>query len=236
MDTENVQNGEVSQETTSQVEAPQPLTQEQIQQMLDSHTETLKRQLQSEKDKAIAEVRREAEKRIRRAEIENATIKSSLSGFDPETGDIKQTLRVAELESRDRFNQDYEQQEKARREGESFHASFQEGLVSLVTELGIKVDDKRIDWAQDASNYLNIRKRFDRSVAKIQKEDATKTKESMKQELMQEIRKEMGIDSHDDGATGISTSDTNFKKKFASGELPVNKANVSRYNKLLEGE
>ena len=237
MDTVKVQNGEVSEGIISPVEPsqPKPLTQEQIQQMLNEHTEVLRRQLQSEKDKAIAEVRREAEKRIRRAEIENATIKSSLKQYDPETGDINQTLELAELRSRDTFHRDYEQQEKARQDAESFNSAFQESLTSLLTEMGVDPNDKRIDWAQNATTYLDMRKRFDKSVAKIQKEERSKVRDTIKEELLQEIRKEMGLDTHDKGASkGGVLSDAAFKKGWADGDLPSTKANVERINKLLK--
>ena len=51
---------------------------------------------------------------------------------------------------------------------ETLARALQDSLVAHLEELGIAPDDKRIDWAKDSSDYVQGRRRFDASLAKIQ--------------------------------------------------------------------
>ena len=218
----------------------QPITEERLQQLLAQQAETLKRSLQSEKDKAVAEVRREADKALRRERLEKDAIKSSLKGYDADSGKSPaEALELAELRARDQSHQASDVEERQRRELETYSVQLKQSLKDHLKEVGIDEADKRIDWAEDAQDFLSGRGRFDKSVAQILKGNQTKAQEVMKTTLEAEvskIRKELGLDKVNtvNSPSVGSDADKDFLSKFGSGELPMTKENVARYEKLRD--
>jgi len=242
-DKEVVTEEQVSQEETASTEEAtpkteeatkeQPLTAEQVQQMIAEETEKVRRQIQSDKDKAVAEVRREADRRVRFAEEKAASIKSSLTNLDPE---VAKEIELAELRGERKTKQQQDAEEAARRAFRETYDTFHTNMNQYVTDLGI--DPKDIDWGDEGEPLLQKQQRILGQVSKKQKDlakDAEKKAEDKFKDLEQKLRKDLGLDSvPTETSPGVSGSDADFKAKFGSGELPMTKENIDRYNKLLE--
>ena len=193
---------------------PQPLTEERVQQMLSEQGEQLRRSLQSEKDKAVAEIHREADRKVKFAETEAASYKTSFADLDDEA---KNAVELARLRGRDTVYQQREAEEDTRRSFDAYKKRLNESLYKHIETLGIDPKDKRIDWAEDATDFLDGRGRFDSSVARILKETQKVADEKLKDEIKQEIakaRKELGLDSVD-----TSTSAGAGEGKFTLGQV-----------------
>lgn len=218
---------------------PQPLTEERIQQLIaegaskfiEQGKEVGRREMQSIKDREVAEVQR----RQRLAEEETNVYKSSFSGLDEET---QRDIELKRARSQVQFYQSAEQQETLRRQHEAYAQQLNAQLDAHLESLGIDKTDKRVDRAQDALDYLSGRSRFDASVARIIKENAkaaeVKWTSSFK-EMERKLRKELGLDSVDATISGGigSGSDADFVEKVGSGEIKLDtKANLARARKL----
>lgn len=225
---------------TPEVEAPpqpQPLTEERLQQILAEERESTRRQLQSEKDKAIAEVRREAEGRVRSAESRAQAIKSSLRGFDPETQSIEQVTELAELRSQVSSHQTREQEEQARRGFYEVVDNFEANMTQHITDLGI--DPQKIDWGdRDSSNLMDRQRVILSSVSKIQKENAKVAEDRQKQEfkdLESKLRKDLGLDNVDTSTAGAGGEDSDeaFEEKMADRDHVTTAEDLKRIDKIL---
>lgn len=245
MTTDNVVQEQVSKETTppvAEVKPPeaqaQPITEERLQQLMAQEREVLIRRFQSDKDKAVAEVRREADKALRRERLEKDAIRSSVKGIQ-EGDDPAKALELAELRARDQIYQQSDVEERQRKELEAYSVQLKQSLKDHLKEVGIDEADKRIDWAEDAQDFLSGRGRFDKSVAQILKGNQTKAQEAMKATLESEvskIRKELGLDKVNTvtSSGAVNNSDAEFLKGFGDGSLPASKENVARYEKLRD--
>ena len=225
--------------TEAEPQTPQPLTEERVQQLIAEQTELVRRQTQSEKDKAIAEIRREAEKQVRRAQTERDTIKSTLKGYDPESGrDINELLEVAESKGQREYYESLARDEEQRKGFETYRQQLQGSLKSHLESLGIDPEDKRIDWAENESDFLTGRSKFDASVAKILKENQGAAEKRMKDDFKQleaTLRRELNLDSVETTtAAGGGDSDAEFLDKFGKGEVPYTKENKERAEKLMK--
>lgn len=213
---------------------PQPLTEERVQQMLAEQAESIRRQLQSDKDKAVAEVRREADKRARFAESKTNAYETSFKSLDEET---QRDIELAKYREQDKYYQSAAQEEARRQEEATYFQRMNDSLVDEVRTWDIDPEDKRIDFASDASDYFTGRKRFIDSLQKIvrekQKEAEDKVKDDFKN-LESKLRKDLGLDSVDTtaGSSGGGDSDADFKKGLGDGSIPLNKANMARAKKL----
>ena len=232
---ETVQEGTES-TTEEKPQEIQPLTEERIQQLIAEETEKVRRQLQSDKDRAIAEVRREAEKRVRLAEGRAGAYETSFDGLDEDT---RKDAELAMLRSERKSTQELAQEEAQRRNQEEYAQRLQSSLAEHVKSLGITQEDKRIDWATDAPDYLTGRSRFDASIAKILQADRKTTEDKQKQDfkdLESKLRKDLGLDTVEPSAgAGVGrTSDNDFLDKYGKGELPDSKENRDRAIKLMK--
>lgn len=85
---------------------------------------------------------------------------------------------------------------------------FYQMLTGLVDAIGLKIDDKRIDWAQDVNDPNTGFNRFLGSIKKALVEDQTSAIQSLKAEgdkEIQRVRKKSGIDkvsTHGAGGSG----------------------------------
>ena len=223
-------------------EVAQPITEERLQQLLAQQAETLKRSLQSEKDKAVAEVRREAEKALRRERLEKDAIKSSLRGYDADSGKSPaEALELAELRARDQVYQQSEVEETQRKQSEAYVQQLKTSLTDSLRELEIDPEDKRIDWAAEEPNYLTGRSRFDKSVAKIVKENRTKEKDSLEKRLKDvELRINKEANSVDTSVSGsasvesIPTDMAQFREYIANLPQKEFEAKQAKINEMLK--
>jgi len=237
--------GEVAPTTTKPSET-QPLTAEAIQKMVEEATAKAvaqakdigRRELQSEQDRNKAALLK-AQREAGLAQNTLRTTRARMQSIDPK---LAEEMELAELRSKDFAYQQAEQEEALIKQQTEFHNQFQSGLTQFVTNLGLDPKDTRIDWAGDAPNYLAAQQRVLDSVAKIQKENM-QTMQSGLEKRLKEIEAKVGKVSTDANieANSVNTttsqgvvagSDAEFVKKFGTGELPMTKANVDRYNKI----
>lgn len=215
---------------------PQPFNEDQqarIQQMIAEETDKVRRTIQSDKDKAIAEVRREADRKARLAEGKVSAYETSFKGLDEET---QRDIELAKYREQDKQYLSLAQEEQRRQDEAVYFQRMNDSLVDEVRTWDIDPEDKGIDFASDAPDYFTGRKRFIGSLQKIvrekQKEDADKVKDDFKN-LESKLRKDLGLDSVDTTAgSGGSDSDAEFKKGLGDGSIPLNKTNLARAKKL----
>jgi len=226
-DDKKVVKDEVSTETESKEEKTedkkedtlqsQPFNEDQqakITQMIAEETEKVRRVIQGDKDKAIAEIHREADRKVKFAETEAASYKTSFADLDDEA---KNVAELARLRGRDTLYQQREAEESQARSFDAYKKRLNESLYKHVETLGIDPKDKRIDWAEDATDFLDGRGRFDASVARILKETQKVADEKLKGEIKEEIakaRKELGLDSVDTSTSAGASGD-----KFTLGQV-----------------
>jgi len=185
---------------TDAAPATQPLTQESVAQMVQAElakaTESAKREIQSIKDKARAEV----DQHLRKSQLAEATlnqVRSKLKDADPA---FAEQLEVEELRVRDRAYRSQEQEQATYQQQAQFDQQFKQNLSQFVSGLGVNPEDKRVDWGEDAANYLDKQNRILASVVKIQQEEskAATTKRSQEfKEMEMKLRKDLGLDSVD---------------------------------------
>ncbi len=228
--------------------AEQPLTAEAIQKMIEEATTKAvaaakdigRRELQSEQDRNRAEALR-AQRRAQLAESTLGAARIHLQGVDPEAA---KELELAELRAKEQGRTVQEQEEAAAEQQKQFHQQFNSNLNQFITGLGVDPTDKRIDWAGDAPNYLVAQQRILESVSKIQKENIQTMQTGLEKRLKDleakvgKVAEEANIEANSVSTTTslgvVAGSDAEFVKKFGNGELPMSKANVDRYNKIIK--
>jgi len=236
------ESGSTTAETQPQVETQpteQPLTKaevaELIAQAVDQARELGKRELQSQQDRNRAELSR-ATRRAQIAENIVGSARTQLKDVDP---DVAKELELAELRAREQGRMTMEQEESLARQQAEFHQGFIDRQTKFLENLGIDPKDKRVDWASDAKDYLEAMERIQSSVATIQKETVSKANQEFADRLK---ALEAKVKADDTEANSVETStssgvvagsNADFVKKFAAGEVPLTKANQSRYEKIL---
>jgi len=194
-----------------------------------------RRELQSQQDHNRAEV----ETAIRRAKIAESTsnvARQRLQESDPEAA---KEIELSELRMREANRAAFDQGEAQRRQQETLGVALQNSLTAHLETLGIDPKDKRIDWAVDSSDYVQGRSRFDASVAKIVKEERQTMQNSLETRLkdLEAKLSQVNIEANSVLTTTppgvVAGSDAEFVNKFGSGEIPLTKENVERYNKIV---
>lgn len=231
--------------TASTTQAPtgaEPLTAEAVQKMIAAETarvlaeakEAGRRELQSQQDRNRAEALKLAQ-RARTAETSLSAVKSRLSELDPETA---KDLELSELRAQRGMWSQAEQEEQIRQQQAEFQNQFRQRQTQYIQSLGLDPGDKRIDWADDAANYLDAMTRTLNSVAQLQKEQVQTVKAGLEKRLseLQEGMKKLNIDVNSVSTTASQGagpgSDADFLSKFADGTLPLSKENMARYKKI----
>lgn len=221
---------------------PQPLTSEQIQQMIatavtravEEGKQLGRRELQSVQDRNKAEAIR-SRTRAEVAERTLGAVRTHLQGVDP---DVAKEMELAELRERERTRQSQDQTEEGRRAQEEFLQTFYANLNQHITGLGVDPKDPKIDWGAETMTPLEIQRRVLDSAAKIQKESQQTIVTGFEKRLRDlEAKQNQANVEANSVSTAASAgvvvgSDAEFIKKLGSGELPLNKANQERYNKI----
>jgi len=242
---EEAPKGEVSKETPSgEVKKPQaqPSVEELVEKALNTKLEPLIRKFQSEKDKSIAQADRRVRDAERKAQFAESRIESIRRGFsqDPDQANV---LRQADADAVLKMDALRQQEDRRRGEVEAYVANFNDTMSQFIEGEGIDPSDKRLDWAEDAvdangtPDLLTRTKRIQKSVSTINKENRTVWQKKMEQTMedrFANLRKEAGLDSADvetsKGAQQVSDAD--FLKKLGAGDIPVNKENIDRYDRI----
>lgn len=206
-------------EVEAQVTEPpqqQPLSEERIRGIIAEAGEKATREIQSVKDKARHEVEA-AQRRAIQAESTLGVVRGKMSELDPDTASA---MRLAELETRDRYYRDREAQEGQVAQYRQTHDAFHQNMNQFITGMGLDPSDKRIDWGTESEPLLAKQEKILASVGKISKETTKSAEEKLRQELKDteaRLRKDLGIDSVDTStpvgvSKGIPTNLTTFRK------------------------
>ena len=221
---------------------PQPLTEDRVQQLIAEATKkaieegkTLgKREMQGIKDREVADIKRKAEIAERRARI----YEGSFEGLDEDT---KAQLELRRLRGETELYRTRAQEDTAQRQQEEQAKRLEQSLKDEVTALGIDPTDKRIDYANDAKDYFDGRKRFSESLSKIVKDDRTTLAKTLKTEadnnfkkMEAEFRKKYGLDSQDTTTSAgvVDKSDADFMTAWGNYDVPDTKENRTRYENI----
>lgn len=195
-----------------------------------------RRELQSQQDKNKAEAAR-LERRAKAAEAALKATQRTLEELDP---DAASKAELARYKAQEQELSLTEQQEEALKTQQEFHQQFQNNLTQFITSLGIDPEDEKIDWAVDAKNYLEAQQRVLKSVADIQSESLKeyknlekRLKEDEKKKAEESKREANSVETTTSQGDVARMSDADFYKKFANGELPMNKTNKTRAEKIL---
>lgn len=227
-ETDTTTSGETSENAT-----PDPMAEMEarLEAKYAAKVEEVSRKFQSISDRDIKAANREAAGHRREADTSRSIIDSMRN--DPT---IKQRLPYYENKA---AADAYRQQEDGRADEEAKREYF-EITRDRIADLGIDVNDSRLDWADDATDIRKATDRILRSVAKIQKADSGKLKESILKEVREELkdkeanlRREAGIESVDSTIGKGGGSDADFLEKWGAGEVPYTKENLERANKLI---
>ena len=246
---EPVQEGQASPEQgaepqdAAQDPAVDPKVQELLQKMVAEQTEKAvaeakeagRRELQSQQDRNKAELAK-AERRVTLAEQALRATDDSLAKADPE---LAREVELARLRAERDGRSALDTEESTREQSEAYVKALRSSLESNLEALNIPKDDPRVDWADDAKDYLSGRARFDASVANIIKDNQQAAQTGLEKRL-KDLENKLNETSNEansvetTASTGaVSTPDAEFKAKFGAGDLPMTKENIDRYNKLL---
>ena len=206
-------------------------------------TEAARREIQSIKDKSVAEVSRHAQ----RATIADASVRATIESLrqsDP-TAATELENRVLRTERDERAR---EEQQRAQAEAiQEIRAEFRTTMEDAVREMGLDPSDKGIDWGDDAPTPAAAQKRIIASAKAIKKGKETQVaspKVDVKglQDQIAALTKEIAslkgennsVDtSAPSGTPSGPSAEAKFMKDFAEGNVPMTKDNLARYNKIV---
>jgi len=196
-------------------------------------TEASKREIQSTKDKAKAEV----ESALRKARLAETVQEATMRQVRASDPDAYTSIELARYKAQEEAAKTLELEEVSRRQFEEFQSQFTGSLREIVTDMGIDPTDSRIDWATDAPNYLEANKRVMKSAAKIKKDKETEWQKEQDEKFKaaeKKLRIDLGLDSVDTSASlgnyvGIPTNMEAFRAwvREKPEEYRKNKAKVT---------
>ena len=230
--------------TTTEVEQPAALTPEQearVEQLVanatakavDEAKETGRRELQSQQA-----LNRNSDRRAKQAEAQTSAYESSFGNLDEET---RKEIENAKVRGENQFYKSQSQEDEARRQQETYNIALSQSLRDEVAALGIDTTDTRIDYAADAANYFEGRKRFSDSLAKVVKSEKDNIEKTIVQkaedrfkQLETDFRKEHNLDSQDTTTPSgvVNQSDAEFMADFGDNKIPASKENRARYDAI----
>lgn len=148
---------------------------------------------------------------------------ASLAGLPPEEQVLRrlESLEKGGQQPKIQIQQPIEQQP----------VQFVQYLTNLVDAVGLKIDDKRIDWAPDENNPQTGFNRFTASIKKALVEDQTKTIQDLKSngdKELQKVRKKIGVDKvSTTGAGGAGLPNLDKMTPFQKLEYGFEEAKVA---------
>lgn len=189
-----------------------------------------RKELQSQQDK-----NKRLEARAKTAESARDTAARKLTEVDPEAAKDAELTTLRD-DKATRLTAD--QVEEARRVQTEYATKLTTSLNAHIEALGIDPKDERIDWANDAKDFIEGRTKFDASIAKIIKEERETMQEGFDDRLKAVESKIKGEETEANSvetatSTGVvAGSDAEFMKLMGDGTLPSNKENLARYDKI----
>lgn len=223
-------------------EATPPLTKDEVKALIAEATQKAieegknlgKREMQAIKDREVADIKRKADLAEKRARV----LDESFTDLDEDArARVEQRKTKSELD----YYKTREQEEETRKTQDTYYEKLNQSLRDEVSGYGLDPNDKRIDYAKDAKDYFDGRKRFNDSVSKVlkvERENMEKTilqkAEEKNKQFETELRKKYGLDSHDTTTPAgvVNQSDADFMKGWASYDVPDTKENRSRYAQI----
>ncbi len=197
-------------------------------------TEKSRREIQSAKDKAMAEVQT-AQRRARLAESTLGATREHIKTLDPE---VAKEMELTELRAREQNRLTVEQEEAVKQQQEAYQQALHASLINHLSSLGIAPTDPRVNWGDATDDFLSGRQKFDASVASIIKENAKASEASLDakiKEAEKRIRKALGAEEDVNSVStqmsggisgkGIPTDMNKFRDWI--GKLPI-----AEYEKL----
>jgi len=247
----NPQSGVTPEGETTKVETVQPevkvetaetkapvLSEESIKKII---AEQFEGQMYRIKDSAKTTVRKELDEALRRAKLAEDKAKIYEGSFNDLDEDSREKLELRKLRAETQLYKTREQQEQAQRQQEEQRLKLEQSLKDEAESLGIDPTDKRLDYAHDAKDYFEGRKRYTESLSKIVKENRANLESTLKKEAEDrfrqfetDFRKKYNLDSQDTTTSAgvVDKSDADFMSAFGAGDLPANKENLTRYEKI----
>lgn len=219
--------GQVAGADSTQATSPEPTAEEKLAKQIKEQvekavakataetTEKARREIQAAKDRARAEIET-AQRKARMAETTLATTSQRVRELDPA---VATELELAQLRAEMAARKQAEQEAEEARKASEFRSQFQEGLKEIVTDLGLDPTDPKIDWAEDAPNYLEAQRRVLKSAAKIKKESDQALRDSIQTSIKAEISKartDLGLDSVD---TTVSAGGSGSSQVFTTSQI-----------------
>ena len=181
---------------TEAIPAPAPtLTADDVKRIVAEETEKVKRTFQSEKDRTIAQVKRESEQALATAQQRYAAVAKNLAETDPEAA---ARFQLADKDAQLDYYQRKEAAEAQARTTAEFDATFKGNITESLKVFGIDPTDKGIDWAEDSPDYFQKQQRILGSAGKLLESQREADRAMGKTELAK-MRKDLGLDSVDTG-------------------------------------
>ena len=147
------------------------LVQRKVDEVLGRATETARREIQSVKDKATAEVSRH----VQRATVAESTVNTLISKLKETDPAAALELENAQLRSRVEGQTAAERQQAAIAAQQAFQEQFIADTQDDVKELGVDINDSRLtDVGKGAKDWNDWRRQVLKAATKIAKEDVTK--------------------------------------------------------------
>jgi AraC-like DNA-binding protein len=176
-----------------------PLTKEDILQLLKDSIPALiepaKRDIQSAKDRSLAEMARQAKV----ADAMRQRARQTIIADNPE---LEEKIKLAEYEARDEASRSFELENENSARVTERAQQIQGSLLEMLSENGIDPKDPKVDWAQDTNDYATGLRRFNKSVSKILKEKETQKEADLNKKLADRekdtearVRKDLGFES-----------------------------------------
>ena len=187
-------------------EAEKPLTREEVKQML---VEATKQAIETGRDIGRRELQsQQSRNRIERERLERENAiaqrvlaKAKGTEFEP---DIEGAAKDGELEYFRNNDARRQQEEAVQAARNQFYSERREDIKLM----GLDPEDKRLDWALEATDANVALKRINASVAKIFTEEKVKQQNDLKTQLAameKKLRQDLGIDSVETSAGGTTS-------------------------------
>lgn len=255
---ENVQDKEVDKtsppEKTSETEAPEKFGKEDVAKMVAEATKEavkealgiegrrLESKYQSLKDKEVRKFASQAAKSRKQAESAQGMLASFGSQVSQSNPEMAQNIYAATQAAENRLMREELDASETERLAEEDRRDFMDTMKQTVEDMGIKGDDTRIDWGEDAKTIGDQTKRILSSATKAVKADMSSMEERITKRILQaqedkvaNQRKDEGLDSVDTSAPASSGySKAGLGKELGGAQNPAEAK--QKLDKFIRGE
>ncbi len=202
---------------------------------LEAKSQQALRDMQSQKDRAIAEMQR-------RAQLAEAALNSLRSRVAQQSPELVEPLDVEVLRSRVAM---YEEQERQRQQAEAMQRvinDFRSEMSEFIKDHDIAENDPEYLAIIEEAIKTNQLGAGSRKIHKLVAERNKAMKASLEKRIQEEVAKALkqqkaesnSVDTNNPVGTPVSSDDV-FLRDFADGKLPMSDANIKRFRKLTGG-